>query len=105
MDPTPPRLESTLAERPQSDLSSSVAGLVKALTKGTAQLTLPHGLSPRDSALLRLFLEREKWTTTRLALVLPVKAPRISRVVNKPGETGLMASETTVRTGGWCFWS
>ena len=105
VDPTPPQPESTLAERPQADLSSSVAGLVNTLAKGTAELTLPHRLSPRDFALLRLFLEREKWTTTQLAQVLPVKAPRISRVVNKPGETGLMVSETTVRTAGWCFWS
>ena len=105
MDPTLPQPESLLSERPQADPSASIAGSVNTLAKGTAELTLPHGPSSREFALLRLFLEREKWTTTQLAQVLPVKAPRISRVVNKPGETGLMASETTVRTGGWGFWS
>ena len=63
MDPTPPQLESLLlesllSERPQADLSASIAGLVKTLAKGTAVLTLPHGLSPRDFTLLSLFVDR-----------------------------------------------
>ena len=88
VDPTPPQPESTLAERPQADLSPSVAGLVNTLAKGTAVLTLPHRLSPRDFAPLRLFLDDEKWTTTLLTKVLPVKAPRIIRMVNKLLERG-----------------
>ena len=31
-----------------------------------------NGLMPLDFALLRLFLEREEWTTTQLAEALPV---------------------------------
>ena len=58
MDPTPPQPESALAERPQADLSSGVAGLVKTLAKGTAVLTLPPGLSPREFMLLSLLVDR-----------------------------------------------
>ena len=54
-------------------------------------MVAPHGLIPLDFALLRLFLRREQWTTTQLAQALPVKPPRISRVVNKLVEMGLMA--------------
>ena len=86
--PTPPQPESALAERPQADLSSSSAGSVNTLTKGTAVLTLPHRLSSRDFAPLGLFPGDEKWTTTLLTKALPVKAPQISRMVNKLLERG-----------------
>ena len=56
--PTPPRPESTLAERPQADLSSSVAGLVNTLAKGTAVVTLPHGLSPGEFTPLNLLVDK-----------------------------------------------
>ena len=42
-----------------------------------------HGLIPLDFALLRLFLDREEWTTTKLAEALPVNVSRVSRVVTK----------------------
>ena len=49
-----------------------------------------HDLNSLEFALLRAFLVKEEWTTTRLAQVLPVRAPRISRVVTKMVDRGLM---------------
>ena len=74
-----------------ADLGSCVAGLVNALAKGTVDLMAPHGLIPMEFALLRLFLGNEQWTVTQLAQTLPVKAPRISVVVSKLVDMGLVS--------------
>ena len=75
------RLENLPGESPSNDLSLYMTGLVKTLSKEVAGVLATHGLLPLDFALLRLFLDREPWTVTQLAQVLPVQAPRISRVV------------------------
>ena len=82
--------QASLTERRPTDLSSCVAGLVNTLAKGTVDLVGPHGLIPLDFALLRLFLGNEQWTVTQLAQVLPVRTSRISRVVTKLVDMGLM---------------
>ena len=53
-------------------------------------MAAPYGLIPLDFALLRLFREREEWTTTQLAEALPVNVSRVSRVVTKMVGMGLM---------------
>ena len=78
--PTPPPL----------DLGECVTGLANAVARGTVDLVVPYGLIPLDFALLRLFLEREEWTTTQLAEALPVNVSRVSRVVTKMVGMGLM---------------
>ncbi len=72
------------------DLGACVAGLVNVVAKGMAELVAPHNLQPLEFALLRLFLQKERWTTTELAQVLPVTTSRISRVVTKLAEMGLV---------------
>ena len=67
-----------------------MTGLANAVARGTVDLMVPNGLIPLDFALLRLFLEKEEWTTTQLAEALPVNASRISRVVTKMVGMGLM---------------
>ena len=91
LDPdTTGRQDDPLGWQP-ADLGSCVAGLVNALAKGTVDLMAPHGLIPMEFALLRLFLGNEQWTVTQLAQTLPVKAPRISHVVSKLVDMGLMS--------------
>ena len=90
-------MDSDPAELPESqspglpiDLGACVGGLVNTLAKGAAELIAPHGLSPIDYAVLRLFLDQEQWTVTELAQALPVQAPHISRVVTSMAKRGLI---------------
>ena len=67
-----------------------MTGLANAVARSMAELAESNGLMPLDSALLRLFLEREKWTTTQMAEALPVTLSLVSRVVTKMVGMGLM---------------
>ena len=91
LDPTRQRTQGGQAWTPSNGLGTCVAGLVNAVAKGMAELVAPHGLIPLEFALLRVLLEKEECTTTQLAQVLPVKAPRISHVVTKLVDRGLMS--------------
>ena len=82
--------KTTMNGRPPADLSGCVAGLVNVAYKGIAEQVASYNLIPLEFTLLRTFLDKEEWTTTQLAQVLPVKPPRISTVVNKFVEMGLM---------------
>ncbi len=82
--------QSVFKEGEWEDLGSCVTRLVNVLAKGTEELVEPHGLTPMDYAILRLFVPREQWTATHLAEMLPVKPPRISRLVAKLVHLGLM---------------
>ena len=75
---------------PSTGLGEYVAGQVNAVARSMAVLAASFGLIPLDFALLRLFLEREEWTTTQLAEALPVNVSRVSRVVTKMVGMGLM---------------
>ena len=75
---------------PSTGLGEYVAGQVTAVARSMAELAESNGLMPLDFALLRLFLEREEWTTTQLAEALPVNVSRVSRVVTKMVGMGLM---------------
>ena len=72
------------------DLGSCVTRLVNVLAKGTEEVVEPHDLIPMDYAVLRLFLHRQQWTLTELAVMLPIKTSRASRVVAKLVDRGLM---------------
>ena len=90
LDPTQEQTQNSLSYAAPADLGSCVAGLTNTLAKGTAGLMTGYGLVPMEFALLRLFLARDEWTTTDLAQELPVRAPRISHIVTKVVNRGLM---------------
>ena len=91
MEPSRPLPEDGEAWNTSPDLGECVAGLVSVVAKGMAEQVAPHDLVPLEFALLRAFLRQEEWTTTRLAGVLTVKPSRISRVVTKLVDRGLMS--------------
>ena len=78
------------ARMPSIGLGEYVAGHLGDIGKSVAELAASYGLMPLDFALLRLFLEREEWTTTELAEALTVNVSRVSRVVTKMAGMGLM---------------
>ena len=80
----------TLGRTLPSDLGTCVTGLVNAVARGMARIVAPHGLIHIDFALLRLFLVKEQWTSTQLALTLPLPPSTISRSVNKLVDRGLV---------------
>ena len=67
-----------------------MTGLANAVARNMAELAESNGLMPLDFVLLRLFLEREEWTTTQMAEALPVTLSLVSRVVTKMVGMGLM---------------
>ena len=80
----------TPGRTPPSDLGTCVTGLVNAVARGMAQIVAPHGLVHIDFALLRLFLMKEEWTSTQLALTLPLPPSTISRSMSKLVKKGLV---------------
>jgi len=90
LDPKSTRQQAVFDGGEWGDLGSCVTRLVNVLAKGTEELVEPHGLTPMDYALLRLFLRREQWIATHMAEMLPVKPSRISRLVAKLVDMGLM---------------
>ena len=90
MEPNSTQQQAVLEVGEWEDLGSCVTRLVNVLAKGTEELVEPHGLTPMDYALLRLFLRREQWTATYMAELLPVKPSRISRLVAKLVDMGLI---------------
>ena len=71
-------------------MGTCVTGLANAVARSIAELVESNGLMPLDFALLRLFLEREEWTTTQMAEALPVTLSLVSRVVTKMVGMGVM---------------
>ena len=76
--------------KPEVDLEDLVMGLVNAVTKATADETTPYNLTPLEFTLLRICMEKEECTATELAVDLPVDASRISRLVTKLFDDGLL---------------
>ena len=91
MEPSRPLSQSGPVRISSLDLGECVAGLVNIVAKGMADQVASHDLIPLEFALLRAFLRQEEWTTTQLAQVLPVKPSRISRVVTKLADRGLIS--------------
>ena len=73
-----------------TDLSTCSISLVKAVSKGVEEIVAPFELSTLHFAVLRRFLHREKWTSTELLKLIPVGAPRMSRIVAKLVERRLL---------------
>jgi len=67
-----------------------VASLVNAVDKGLADEVTPYGLIPSEFNLLRTCVENGPCTATQLAEVLPVDASRISRMVTRLVNLGLL---------------
>ena len=84
------RQHAAIAERQPADLGECVAGLVNVAYRGMAEQVASHDINPLEFALLRAFLVKEEWTTSRLAQFLPVKVPRISLMVTKMVDRGLV---------------
>ena len=74
----------------RSNLIKGVASLVNAVDKGLADEVTPYGLIPSEFNLLRTCLENGPCTATQLAEVLPVDASRISRMVTRLVNLGLL---------------
>lgn len=66
-----------------TDLGTSAITLVKAASKGIDEIVAPFELSSLHFAVLRRFLHRDRWTSTELLQLIPVGAPRMSRLVAK----------------------
>ncbi len=90
LDPTQQQSPGGPSNTALADLASCVTGLTNTLAKGMAGQMTAYGLVPMEFALLRLFLARDEWTTTELAQELPVKVSRISHIVTKMVNSGLM---------------
>ena len=86
----PTQQQAALTGRPYADLGECVAGLVNVAYRGIAEQVASHDLNPLEFALLRAFLDVEQWTITQMAQSLPVKTPRISRLVTNLVDRGLI---------------
>lgn len=72
------------------DLGRCVTTLVNIVSKGTSNELDPYDLAPIEFSLLRFCLERTECTATELAEELPIDASRISRLVNRLFDKGLL---------------
>ena len=72
------------------DLGTCAVNLENASAKWVADVVAPYDLVFLDFALLKRFLRQEEWTSTQLAQILPVDASRISRLVTKLVDRGLL---------------
>lgn len=75
---------------PPGDLGQCVAGLVNAVAKGMAQQLAPFSIIPVEYTILSVCFAGQADTVTGLARVIPVDAGRISRLVNRLNERGLI---------------
>lgn len=79
-------------ETPTIDLGVHVADLGVAVTRGIADILAPYGLFPVDFALLRACRRMGgECTATQLGEVVPTDPSRISRIVTKLVDLGLLS--------------
>ena len=74
----------------ERDLGQYVADLAMAVEKGTTDEVAPYDLSPLEFGLLRACMVMGECTATQLADVLPTDQSRISRIVNRLVEMGML---------------
>ena len=72
------------------ELSDGVAQLINAVVKGVERQIEPAGLISMEFSILKSFSEKSEWTVTQLSDILPADAPRISRLVSKLVDRGLL---------------
>ncbi len=75
---------------PPAELAEGVARLVNAVVKGRERQIEPLGLINMEFAILKAFNDKDEWTVTHLADLLPADAPRISRLVSRLVDRGLL---------------
>ena len=63
---------------------------MNAVVKGVERQIEPHGLINMEFAILKAFNDKDEWTVTHLADLLPADAPRISRLVSRLVDRGLL---------------
>ena len=73
-----------------ADIESCVADLVNVFDKGMADEVEPYDLSSVEFGILRTCMQRGECTATQLADILPIDAPRVSRMVNRLVNMGLL---------------
>lgn len=71
-------------------LAEGVSRLVNAVVKGMERQIEPLGLINMEFAILKAFNDKDEWTVTHLADLLPADAPRISRLVSRLVDRGLL---------------
>ena len=90
--PTGNQTGQTEGDTPTIDLGVHVTDLGIAVTRGIGDILAPHGLFPVDFALLRAFRRiGDECTATQLAEVVPTDPSRISRIVTKLVDLGLLS--------------
>ena len=90
--PTGNQHGNTERETPTIDLGVHVADLGIALSRGISDILAPYGLFPVDFALLRACRRMgDECTATQLAGVVPTDPSRISRIVTKLVDLGLLS--------------
>ena len=77
-----------------SDFADSARNLALVLSLLPATILTKYNLTGMQYTLLRCFLDKGEWTATQLTDVLPVKAPRISRLVDGVVERGFLRRST-----------
>ena len=90
-EPAGGQAEPTGMEPPEIDLGEHVAGLEIAVDRGISDILAPYGLVSVDFNLLCACQRMGECTATQLAEVVPSDPSRISRIVNKLVEQGLLS--------------
>ena len=89
-EPADYQAQRTGMETPAIDLGEHVTDLGLAVTRGISDILAPYGLFPVDFSLLRACLRMGECTATQLGEVVPTDPSRISRVVTKLVDLGLL---------------
>ncbi len=82
--------ESSREAAPLPNLADRVVSLSNAVVKGVERQIAPYGLISMEFAMLKAFVAQEEWTVTQLTEVLPADAPRVSRLVSRLVDRGLL---------------
>lgn len=90
MDRQPAGAPSSGARTLQFDLEGWVAGLAQAVVRSIERQTAAHGLTALEFALLRALVEKRERTLSQLADVLPIDRERLSQLVGKLVDRGLL---------------
>ena len=90
-EPVGNQAQRTDLEPPAIDLGEHVTDLGLAVTRGISDILAPYGLFPVDFSLLRACRRMGECTATQLAEVVPTDPSRISRVVTKLVDLGLLS--------------
>ncbi len=71
-------------------VTDDVISLMRAVVRGAERQLAPYGLIRMEFVLLKAFLSQDEWTVTKLTDVLSVDAPRVSRLISRLVDRGLL---------------